>query len=133
MSSALTTDSHRIITPLDEHNYQTWKFDMQARLMQSTVAWLIVAGELPAPATTADADERRAYQIGKLHGAGLIYNNVSPSIQPFLHTSMDNPKAMWDTLKKKFKQQNSTARFMVFSNLLTVQKQPDESLSALIG
>ena len=46
---------------------------------------------------------------------------------------MDNSKAMWDTLKSKFEQKNATSRFLILSELLSVQKQPEDSLSTLIG
>ena len=46
---------------------------------------------------------------------------------------MDNAKTMWESLASKFRQQNSTACFIIVNNLLSAQKQADESLSTLIG
>lgn len=105
---------------------------MQARLMQSTVAWLVVNGTFTQPATT-EAENLRAWQVGNLQGAGLIFNAVSPNLHPFIFEHLDNAKLMWTTLKDKFSQQNATSRFIILNDFLNIQKQPEESLSALIG
>ena len=42
-------DPHRYVTPLTEHNYNEWKFQMQARLMQSTISWLVVNEDMKKP------------------------------------------------------------------------------------
>lgn len=117
---------------LNEQNYNTWKYQMQARLMQSTVAWLVVNGTFTQPATT-EAENLRAWQVGNLQGAGLIFNAVSPNLHPFIFEHLDNAKLMWTTLKDKFSQQNATSRFIILNDFLNIQKQPEESLSALIG
>ena len=124
-------DALKSVTPLNEANYGDWKFQMQARLMQSTISWLVVKGEMARP-VGPEADDS-AWILANLQAAGLIYNAVSPTIQPFLRDKMDNSKAMWDTLKSKFEQKNATSRFLILSELLSVQKQPEDSLSTLIG
>ena len=124
-------DALKSVTPLNEANYGDWKFQMQARLMQSTISWLVVKGDMARP-VGPNADDS-AWVFANLQAAGLIYNAVSPTIQPFLRDKMDNSKAMWDTLKSKFEQKNATSRFLILSELLSVQKQPEDSLSTLIG
>ena len=46
---------------------------------------------------------------------------------------MDDAKVMWETLESHLQQKNATARMLIVSELLFITKQPDESLSALIG
>ena len=115
---------------------------MQARLIQSTISWLVVNGTFPEPSPTAPTaavphppmtDEQRAWQIANLQAAGLIYNSVSAVIQPFIQEHLGDAKKMWEVLAERFQQQNATARFIILNDLLTVQKQPEDSLSTLIG
>ena len=86
-------ESTKSVPPLTETNYNVWKFNMQARLMQSTVSWLVVDGTFAKPSPTAPTadvpypplnDEQRTWQIANLQAAGLIYNSVSPAIQSFI-------------------------------------------------
>ena len=86
------TAEERKVPLLTETNYQTWKFSMQARLMQSTISWLVVKGDMARP-VGPNADDS-AWVLANLQAAGLIYNAVSPTIQPFLRDKMDNSKAM---------------------------------------
>ena len=97
------------------------------------MCWFICTGVYVHPGETAGAAEINKWGIANMQACGLIYNSVSPSIQPFVQELMDSAKGMWDALAAKFEQQNSTARFITVNNLLSVQKQPDELLSSLIG
>ena len=135
-------ESTKSVPPLTETNYNVWKFNMQARLMQSTVSWLVVSGVFPKPSPTAPTaevpyppmnEEQRTWQIANLQAAGLIYNSVSAVIQPFIQEHLGDAKKMWEVLAERFQQQNATARFIILNDLLTVQKQPEDSLSTLIG
>ena len=42
-------ESTKSVPPLTETNYNVWKFNMQARLMQSTVSWLPLQKSLIRP------------------------------------------------------------------------------------
>ena len=135
-------ESTKSVPPLTETNYNVWKFNMQARLMQSTVSWLVVSGVFPKPSPTAATaevpyppmnEEQRTWQIANLQAAGLIYNSVSAVFQPFIQEHLGDAKKMWEVLATRFQQQNATARFIILNDLLTVQKQPEDSLSTLIG
>ena len=133
MSEETSISSDRHITPLNESNYQQWKFSMQALLMTKGTCWLVVKGSYLQLGESATAAEKNKWEVANLQAAGLIYNNVASSIQPFIQDTMDNAKTMWETLGSKFQQQNSTARFIIVNNLLSAQTQADESLSTLIG
>ena len=133
MSDDHTESSPTKIAPLTEQNYQQWKFSMRAVLMIKGMCWFVCTGVYVHPGETAGAAEVNKWGIANMQACGLIYNSVSPSIQPFVQELMDSAKGMWDALAEKFEQQNSTARFITVNNLLSVQKQPDELLSSLIG
>ena len=133
MSNSTLVDPSKSIPLLTESNYQTWKYSMQARLMQSTVSWLVVKGEISPPGPETTPEDQKQYQIANLSAAGLIYASVSPSLQPFIQDHIDNAKVMWDTLESHLQQKNATACMLIVSELLSITKQPDESLSALIG
>ena len=124
-------DSYKSVPPLTETNYGEWKYAMQARLMQSTISWLVVNEDMKKP--ESPGDEQRAWTIANLQAAGLIYNNVAPNIQPFIREHMGDALKMWQILEKKFQQSNATSRFIILSGLLSIQKQPEDSLSTLIG
>lgn len=134
LSSVQPQENIRSVPPLTETNYSEWKYNMQARLMQSTISWLVVDGTIKKPGDTEkEADDKRTWILANLQAAGLIYNSVSAGIQPFIREHMGDSKKMWDELATKFQQQNATARFIILNDFLGIQKQADESLSTLIG
>ena len=53
--------------------------------------------------------------------------------QLFIRDALGDAKVMWKILKEKFEQTNSTACFIAVNDFLNIQKQPDESISVLIG
>ena len=102
MSEESTSTSDRHITPLNESNYQQWKFSMQALLMTKGTCWLVVKGSYPQPEASATAAEKNKWEVANLQAAGLIYNNVPSLIQLFIQDLMDKAKAMWESLALKF-------------------------------
>ena len=94
MSEDTSTSSDRHITPLNESNYQQWKFSMQALLMTKGTCWLVVKGSYPQPEASATAAEKNKWEVANLQAAGLIYNNVASSIQPFIQDLIDKAKTM---------------------------------------
>ena len=77
--------------------------------------------------------EIHEWNTANLNAAGLIFSNVSPTIQLFIRDALGDAKVMWKILKEKFEQTNSTIRFITVNDFLNIQKQPDESISVLIG
>ena len=114
---------------LDETNYHSWKFNMQALLMHN-MAWLIINGTLEEPSNRANT-EWRDWAIGNSNAAGIIYLQVEPSIQPLIREHLSSAVKMWDTLKEHFSKDNAASRFLVFDEFLSIAKAEDESLSAL--
>ena len=122
---------------LNEHNYHTWKFDIQAQL-QRNGTWKVVSGRLPKPsprpagvagAATAESDDQW-YAMNE-NAAGIIYSVVEPSIQSLIRDFLDDSVGMWKKLKETYAQENAASRFLILDEFLSVSKGADESLTAL--
>ena len=61
-------DALKSVTPLNEANYGDWIFQMQARLMQSTISWLVVKGDMARPVgpNADDSAVRSGDLVGEL-------------------------------------------------------------------
>ena len=89
-----------------------------------------------APGSDASTEKQLATSLLSLDVDGRVIRldtYVSPSIQPFIRDKLDDAKAMWNILAKKFQQQNATSRFITVSNFLSIQKGAVEPLSTLIS
>ena len=82
LTEAATQPSPPAFPKLSEHNYHSWKFDMQALLMR-TSGWLVVDGILTEPSNRATPGWKE-WAISNMNAAGLIYSHVDPSIQPLI-------------------------------------------------
>ena len=114
---------------LDESNYHSWKFNMQALLMRN-MAWLVINGTIKEPSNKSDS-EWREWAIANSNAAGVIYSQVEASIQPLIREHLSYAVKMWSTLKEHFSKDNAASRFLVFDEFLSIAKAEDESLSAL--
>ena len=84
---------------LNEHNYHTWKFDIQAQL-QRNGTWKVVSGRLPKPsprpagaagaAAAAAAESDDQWYAMNENAAGIIYSVVEPSIQSLIRDFLDD-------------------------------------------
>ena len=110
---------------LNEHNYHTWKYDMQA-LLQRNGTWSIVNDTYKRP--TEDALE---WDRMNWNAAGVIYSQVEPKIQLLICDYLDAAKGMWNKLKEQYAEDSAAARFLLLDEFLSITKQPDESLTAL--
>ncbi len=136
---------------LNEGNYATWKEDMVGYLKMHLL-WKITSGASlrpavsvslapaasPAAGTTAgaavvstDSSAQDAWDDKAEKAAGAILRAVESS-QRGLISHLDDPKAMWDTLAAHFEQKRPATRFASYEALLSVQKQDDETLPALL-
>ena len=127
MSSITSTDLIATkFPPLIETNYNKWKYLMQARLMQNATCWMVIDGTYVKPADNllqaGIQKEIREWNTANLNAAGLIFSNISPTIQPFIRDALGDAKVMWKILKEKFEQTNSTARFIAVNDFLNIQK-----------
>ena len=94
---------------LNEHNYHTWKFDIQAQL-QRNGTWKVVSGRLPKPsprpagaagaAAAAAAESEDQWYAMNENAAGIIYSVVEPSIQSLIRDFLDDSVGMWKKLKE---------------------------------
>ena len=126
---------------LNEHNYHTWKFDIQAQL-QRNGTWKVVSGRLPKPsprpagaagaaAAAAAAESDDQWYAMNENAAGIIYSVVEPSIQSLIRDFLDDSVGMWKKLKETYAQENAASRFLILDEFLSVSKGADESLTAL--
>ena len=105
MSSISSTDLIAAkFPPLIETNYNEWKYHMQARLMQNAACWMVIDGTYTKPADNllqaGIQKEIREWNIANLNAAGLIFSNVSSTIQPFIRDALGDAKLMWKILKE---------------------------------
>jgi hypothetical protein len=64
---------------------------------------------------------------------GDIYIHLSQLLRAHVRGIKDNPIAMWDKLLSIHSQQVPSMRFGAYNKLLSVTKQPDESLPSIAG
>ena len=93
-------------TKLNEHNYHTWKYDIQAQL-QRNGTWRVVSGRYPKPsppaagaAAAAAAESDDQWYAMNENAAGIIYSVVEPSIQSLIRDFLDDSVGMWKKLKE---------------------------------
>ena len=80
------------ITPLSEHNYQTWKRDISA-LLRAKSLWRIVSGQSTCPAK--DDKKIEAWYEKASKAAGLIALSLSPSQSIYIEGIEDDLVKIW--------------------------------------
>ena len=124
---------HPTFPKLNEHNYHTWKFDMQALLMlMRNAAWLVVNGTVEEPSNRATT-EWQSWQTANMNAAGVIYSQVEPQIQPLIREHLSSAAVMWTTLEQHYSKDNAASRFLVYDEFFSISKAEDESLTSLVG
>ena len=117
-------------TKLNEHNYHTWKYDIQAQL-QRNGTWRVVSGRYPRPSPPAAASSDDQWHGMNENAAGIIYSQVEPSIQSLIRDFLDDSVGMWKKLKDTYSQDNAASRFLVLDEFLSISKGEEESLTSL--
>ena len=126
----MSTDDRSLSFPkLGESNYEQWRGDMQALLMQKGV-WGIINQTSKWPADGVDAQER--WDIHHDSAAGLIYNCLERSQQTLVKAFLSEPVKMWEELKKIHQQQNAATRYNALVQFFQIKKGNDESFTSLI-
>ena len=119
-------------TKLNEHNYHTWKYDIQAQL-QRNGTWRVVSGRYPRPSPPAAASSDDQWHGMNENAAGIIYSQVEPSIQSLIRDFLDDSVGMWKKLKDTYSQDNAASHFLILDEFLSISKQPEESLTSLVS
>ena len=117
------------ITPLSEHNYQTWKRDISA-LLRSKGLWRIVDGKSLCP--SSDDEKIEAWHDKASKAAGLIALSLSDSQKVYLEDIEDNPVKIWKVLEEKHVEKIAGSRFIVYDELLSVALDDPASPTSLI-
>jgi hypothetical protein len=148
------------VPELTETNWVAWS-TLQAACLRQLSVWSIISEEHTAPAlelleASRNEDgtviplttDQKALNIRiKLDNnaaaehfrsacekaAGNIYVHLSQSQRAHVRGIEDDPIAMWDKLSSIHSQQVPGMRFGAYNKLLSVTKQPDESLQSVAG
>jgi hypothetical protein len=115
------------IPKLGENNYRIWSGNMKAYLMKKRV-WGHVSGTLVAPTDPTKLEE---FVKDKGVASGAIWLGLEESQQTQVGDLMDEPKKMWDELESIHVQKRPSTCFLAYTNLLNIQKNPEESLPSL--
>src|SRR6266550_3318850 len=113
------------IKPLSNGNYQEWSGEMKALLMRGGL-WSVVSGKTTVSPKTEE--EMAKLELKKEKAAGEIYLAVESDQRVHFRDIEDDPKAMWDALKKAHLHQKPGARFNAYDELFSIHKADDESL-----
>ena len=107
---------------LSEHNYHTWKFDIQA-LLQRNGTWRVVSGrfQLPeSPSPPGETDQIELWHNLNKNAAGLIYSQVEPAIQSLIREFLDDSVGMWKKLMLKYMLYHLSFTIFRLSSLFTL-------------
>ncbi|KAF8142559.1 hypothetical protein K438DRAFT_1635273, partial [Mycena galopus ATCC 62051] len=85
-----------------------------------------------APAST-DVEDNRKWLIDSGKAAGSIYASIEPAQRAHVRGMEENPVAMWNALETVHRQKKPGARFAAYNALFAIQKEPDETLTKLMG
>ena len=77
---------------------------------------------------TGDGDELAKWETKQEKAAGEIYLGVESDQRVHFRGQEDDPKAMWDSLKKAHLHQKPGARFNAYDELFSIHKADDETL-----
>ena len=89
-----------IAAKLGDHNYNAWKYEMQAVLMQKGL-WLIVSSVESTPKDTKNAAFKE-WCLGDMQAADLIYNLVEPSVYSLIRDFITSGMRMWAALASHY-------------------------------
>jgi hypothetical protein len=148
------------VPELTETNWVTWNVLQAARMCQLSV-WSVITEEHTAPALEllqAGTNEDRTtiplttdqkalnihirldnnaaaerFRSAREKAAGDIYVHLSQLQRAHVRGIEDDPIVMWDKLSSIHSQQVPGMRFGAYNELLSVTKQPDESLQSVAG
>ena len=127
MSTTSTSDF--LSTKLSETNYSAWLPCIKALLMSKKL-WLYVIGVIKKP-TDDDKDKQQEWLVNAYSASGLILFNIEDSQHIHVEGMEDDPAKLWTTLESIHIQKRPNSRFMAYSTLLSITKQPDESLPSV--
>ena len=117
------------ISPLTSSNYRIWADDMKDWLQIQGI-WRLVDGREKKP---SDPDKLEKWEIKSDKAAGAIRSTISPELKVHIRDCEDDPALIWSSLKSVFIQQRTAPRFNAYHDLLSVQKQEDESIDSMIN
>src|ERR1700761_2236995 len=130
-STTSSSNSMDLLTSSDklgECNYHSWVIKMRALLMSKKL-WMYVKGSISKPPSASPLFVD--WQSNAFAAAGLIMLNLQDSQLTHISEMEEDPQLIWSTLKNVHIQKRPNSRFLAYSNLLSISKQPEESLPAV--
>ncbi|KAF7968979.1 hypothetical protein HWV62_28747, partial [Athelia sp. TMB] len=133
MSSLSGLPTHPQLT---ESNYPEWAANTKA-LLQSHKLWRLVSGVQTKPTaasgtTKLSPDPVEEWEDRSERACGILALSISPGQKPHITSCSDDPVKIWIALKDVHEAKQPGNRFNAYSDLFSIRKEPDESLSSLI-
>ncbi|KAF7971236.1 hypothetical protein HWV62_21659, partial [Athelia sp. TMB] len=121
---------------LTESNYPEWAANTKA-LLQSLKLWRLVSGVQTKPTaasgtTKSSPDPVEEWQDHSERACGILALSISPGQKPHITGCSDDPVKICTALKDVHEAKQPGNRFNAYSDLFSIRKEPDESLSLLI-
>jgi hypothetical protein len=113
---------------LNQHNYATWVGNMKASLM-SIHALKLVQGKETKPHDPKDPSLDKEWEEREELAAALIYLRLEDDQKIHVHNIEEDPVKMWNALATIHLQKKPAQHFNSYEALLSITKQPDETLS----
>ena len=128
MTSTTSSDQLPTSDKLGESNYHAWSIKVKALLMSKRL-WMLVKGIIPSP--PAESSQLLEWQQSAYAASGIIMLNLMESQLTHVSGMEHDPALMWTTLEDIHIQKRPNSRFVAYSTLLSITKQPEESLPSV--
>lgn len=130
----ITINSRSPMSKLGTIKYTEWEKSMYGRLMSVGGARIVTGGESPPllePNNPTSYAAWSSYHLRSDRAAGEIYQWLDEGNKIHVDAIRDKPKEMWDKLKTIHSKSAPNARFNSLSDLFSIRKRDDESLTDL--
>ncbi len=127
MTSADVLDG---IEKLNDGNYLDWAWGMEALLTRKEL-WDVVSGDETKPIGSLGSKVVKAFVKKQKMARAEIILHVSTSQRP--HTRFDDPKEIWENLKKIHQPPGLNSRFALLRQFFALVKDTDQSMLERIG
>ncbi|GFW80674.1 retrovirus-related Pol polyprotein from transposon RE1 [Trichonephila clavipes] len=120
------------ISVLTQHNWNTWKHDMQVLLMHYGCWQFIMQTKLEQPDEEATYKEKLDLQLSKDRCYTLIYTNISSDLKNLITEKTDGVAA-WKILKDHFEPVTKARIIQLLDHFFGTKYQPGEDVGIFIS
>ena len=125
---AAETRSGYSITPLNEHNFNTWKIQVKMALIREEL-WGFVNGQEAIPETTSANNKK--YCSRKDRALSIIVMAIDPKLL-YLIGDPEDPKVVFDTLSNIFIKKTWANKLRLRKRLYALRLSPDSNVHDLL-